>query len=105
VTEESGDDVLRVKIDIANLYVSAPSGSSSGRSRTYVVSAGEMTLVAELSDSKSGDVVARLVDRREARSAGRVSLSDSVYNQGEARSIAAGWARILRKALDKAHGI
>jgi hypothetical protein len=105
VTEESGDDVLRVKIDIANLYVSAPSGSSSGRSRTYVVSAGEMTLVAELADSKSGDVVARLVDRREARSAGRVSLSDSVYNQGEARSIAAGWARILRKALDKAHGI
>jgi hypothetical protein len=105
VTEESGDDVLRVKINIANLYVSAPSGSSSARSRTYVVSAGEMTLVAELSDSKSGDVVARLVDRREARSAGRVSLSDSVYNQGEARSIAAGWARILRKALDKAHGL
>ena len=105
VTEESGDDVLRVKINIANLYVSAPSGSSMGRSRTYVVSAGAMTLVAELADSKNGDVLARLVDRREARSTGRVSLSDSVSNQGEARSIAASWAHILRKALDKAHGI
>ena len=102
VTEETGDDVLRVKIDIVNLYVTAPSGSSSARSRTYVVSAGEMTLVAELIDSKSGDVVARVVDRREARSTGAVSLSGSVYNQGEARSIAAGWARILRKALDNA---
>jgi hypothetical protein len=106
VTEESGDDVLRVKINIVNLYVSAPdTGSSTGRSRTYVVSAGEMTLFAELADSKSGDVLARIVDRREARSTGRVSLSGSVYNQGEARSIAASWARILRKALDNAHGI
>ena len=106
VTEESGDDVLRVKIDIVNLYVSAPdSGSSTGRSRTYVVSAGEMTLVAELLDSKSGEVIARIVDRREARSTGRVALSGSVYNEGEARSIAAGWARILRKALDNAHAI
>ena len=106
VTEETGDDVLNVKIHIVNLYVSAPdTGSSSGRSRTYVVSAGQMTLVAELVDSKSGDVIARVVDRREARSTGRVSLSGSVYNEGEARSMAAAWARILRKALDNAHAI
>ncbi len=106
VTDETGDDVLRVKIHIVNLYVSAPdTGKSSGRSRTYVVSAGEMTLFAELIDSKTNEVVARVVDRREARSAGRVSLGDSVNNQGEARTIAAGWARILRKALDNAHGI
>jgi hypothetical protein len=106
VTEEAGDDVLGVKINIVNLYVTAPdTGSSSGRSRTYVVSAGEMTLVAELIDSKSGEVIARVVDRREARSTGRVSLSGSVYNEGEARSMAATWARILRKALDNAHAI
>jgi len=106
VTEETGDDVLRVKIHIVNLYVSAPdTGSGTGRSRTYVASAGEMTLVAELFDSKSGDVVGRVVDRREARSTGRASLGGSVYNEGEARSIAASWARILRKALDNAHGI
>ena len=48
------------------------------RSRSYVESAGEMTLVAELFDSKSGDVIARVVDRREARSTGRMSLSGSV---------------------------
>jgi hypothetical protein len=106
LTEEAGDDVLRVKISIVNLYVTAPdTGSSTGRSRTYVVSAGEMTLFAELFDSRSGEVIARVVDRQEARSTGRVSLSGSVPNQGEARSIAAAWARILRKALDNAHGI
>jgi hypothetical protein len=106
LTDETGDDVLRVKISIVNLYVTAPdTGSSMGMSRTYVVSAGEMTLFAELSDSKSGEVIGRVVDREEARSAGPVALSGGVYNQGEARSIAASWARILRKALDNAHGI
>jgi hypothetical protein len=34
-----------------------------------------------------------------------MSLSSGGYNQGEARSIAAAWTRILRKALDNAHGI
>ncbi len=64
-----------------------------------------MTLYLELIDSKSGEVIARVVDRREARSTGRMSLSSGGYNQDEARSIAAGWARILRKALDNAHSI
>ena len=106
LTDESGDDVLRVKINIVNVYVSAPeTGSTAGRSRTYVVSAGEMTLYLELIDSKSGEVIARVVDRREARSTGRMSLISGGYNQDEARSIAAGWARILRKALDNAHSI
>lgn len=106
LTEEPGDDVLRVKINIVNLYVTAPeAGSSMGRSRTYVVSAGEMTLYLELIDSKSGEVIARVVDRREARSAGRMSRTGGGYNEDEARSIAAAWARILRKGLDNAHSI
>jgi hypothetical protein len=105
LTEDSGEDVLRVKIHIVNVYISAPDTGTSGRSRTYVVSAGEMTLVAELFDSGSGEVIARAVDRREARGSGRMSLSWGGYNQDEARAIAAGWARILRKALDSAHGV
>lgn len=34
-----------------------------------------------------------------------MQISNSVVNEGEARTIAAAWAHILRKALDKAHGI
>jgi hypothetical protein len=105
VTEESGPDVLRVRASIVNLYVNAPDTATSGRSRTYTVSAGEMTLAAELYDSETGEVLARMVDRREARGTGIMQLSNGVTNSGEARSIAALWARILRKALDDAHGI
>jgi hypothetical protein len=105
VVNESGPDVLRVKANVANLYLNAPQSGTGGRSRTYTVSAGEMTLVAELYDSETGQVLARLVDREEARGLGTMSLNSSVVNVDDARSIASGWARILRNSLDKAHGI
>jgi len=105
VVNEAGPDVLRFKAYVINLYVNAPDTMTAGRSRTYTVSAGEMTLFAELYDSETGEVLARVVDRSEARNSGMMSLSNSVVNASEARSIASSWARILRNGLDKAHGI
>ena len=106
VVGEAGPDVLRVNVHIVNLYVTAPDTNEAGRSRTYTVSAGEMTLFMELYDSETGEVLARIVDHQEARGAmGRLSFSNSVMNAGEAQLIASNWARVLRNALDKAHGI
>lgn len=105
VATAPGPDVLRVRAGIANLYVNAPDTMSAGRTRTYTVSAGEMTLVAELLDSETGEIVSRVVDRREAQGTGTMTLTNSVVNAAEARSIASSWARILRSRLDAAHGI
>lgn len=104
VANDAGPGVLRVKPRILDLYVNAPD-VGQGRSRTLVSSAGEMTLMAELSDSASGQVLARIADRRDASKQGRMYLVNGTVNEQEARKIAAGWAQILRKALDKAHGI
>ena len=103
VVKEAGADVLRLQIGIADLYVNAPDTMSPGRSRTYTLSAGEMTLVGELIDSESGQVISRVIDRREARNTGTMQLTNSVVNAQEARAIAASWARILRSRLDAAH--
>jgi len=105
VVDAAGPDVLRDRASIANLYVTAPDTREAGISRTYVVSAGEMTLVMELFDSETGQVLARVVDRDEARGTGGLSISNSVMNAGEAQNIASRWARILRNGFDKAHGI
>jgi len=106
VVDEVGPDVLRVKVHIVNLYVTAPDTGGAGRSRTYTVSAGEMTLFAELFDSETGETLSRVVDRRVARSAGgRMTLSSGMANRAEAQDIASSWARILRTALDNAHGV
>jgi hypothetical protein len=105
VVTEAGPDVLRVKTNIVNLFVSAPKPETTGRSRTYTVSSGEMTLVAELYDSETGEILARVIDRREGRRAGTLMLTSSATNEEDARSVASSWARILRSGLDKAHGI
>jgi len=105
IASESAPDVLRVKVSVLNVYLNAPSGTGAGRSKTYVSSAGQMTLLAELSDSASGQMLARVADRREANSVARLQRSDRIENEGAARDVAAAWAQILRKALDKAHAI
>ena len=95
--------MLRVRAGIFNLYVNAPD-TGPARSRTIVCSAGEMTLIAELTDSASGQVLARVADRQEATN-NRMQLTNNMVNETEARWIAADWAKALRKALDNAQGL
>src|SRR6185436_4687956 len=105
IASESAPDVLRVKVSVLNVYLNAPSGTGAGRSKTYVSSAGQMTLLAELSDAASGQMLARVADRREGNSLARMERADRIENEGAAREVAAAWAQILRNALDKAHQI
>ena len=63
-----------------------------------------MTLFMELYDSESGQILARVVDRREGRNRQMAAMSSRVRNIAEAEDISAAWARILRDALDRAQG-
>ena len=103
MVNESGPDVLRLKIYIVNLYINAPDSASAGPSYSFVMSAGEMTLFMELYDSESGQILARVVDRRQASSGASAAMANRVTNVAQAEDIAAEWARILRDAFDRAH--
>ena len=106
MASESAPDVLGIKVNILNLYINAPGGTGMGRSRTYVSTAGQMTLMSELVDAASGQVLARVADRREANAgAARLEIADRIVNEGAVRDVAAAWAQILRKAMDKARAI
>ena len=106
VVEESGPDVLRLRPFVVNLYVNAPdAGGSAAPSYSFQMSAGEMTLFMELFDSESGQILARVVDREQARSPGVGTMAGSVSNVAAAEDIAAAWARILVTALDRAHAM
>jgi hypothetical protein len=80
--------------------VNAPDTMTASRTRTYAVNAGRMTLVAELRDSETGALFARVADAREARDNIGLTWSTSVENVGEARSIIKRWASILRSRMD-----
>lgn len=103
-SDVAGPDVLDVRPSVVDLYVNAPDTMDAGRSRTYTMDAGEMTLVMELADSATGQVLARVYDHREARDIGRLTWSTSVTNQAEAANAARAWAKVLRSRLDAARG-
>jgi hypothetical protein len=101
LVDAAGDHVLEVDLAIVNLQVNAPD-LGVGRTTSYAVSAGEMTLVAELRDSASGEVLMRVFDRALARESFRPQRITSVDNAAEARTAAQGWAKALRTELDRA---
>ena len=100
VVTESGPDVLRVTAELADVYINAPDTMSAGRSYSFVMSAGHMTLVAELRDSESGQIMARVFDQREARNDHYLQLSTSVSNSAEARDAVRMWANVLLGRLN-----
>ena len=105
LVDTPGEDVLDVEMSIVDLNVAAPDIQTAGRVETFAVSAGEMTLVAALRDSVSGDVAMRIFDRAQAREYFRPQRITSVDNISEARDAAKGWAKALRKALDLARTV
>ena len=104
LVDVAGPDTLRVTAAIVDLYITAPDTMSAGRSRTYSANAGRMTLVAELRDSMTGEILARAVDARSARSTGTWNITNRVTNTADARRAMGIWATALRQALDEMYG-
>ena len=100
IVEAPGEGVLAIKPDIVDLFVNAPDTMAPGRSRSYVMNAGEMRLSLQLSDSVTGTVLARARDKRRGSETGRLEWANSLYNRTEAERALRGWAIQLRNALD-----
>jgi Protein of unknown function (DUF3313) len=77
-----------------------PTNTCTGRCDVYLRQVGEATLVVELRDSLSNEVLARAADRRAAESAGWPINANSVTVWPEVRRLASFWGTRVRKALD-----
>ena len=104
LVDEIGPDTLRVTAAIVDLFVSAPNAAQAGRSRTYTANTGRMTLVAELRDSVTGEILARVVDAQSGRSTGTWQATSSVTNNADARRAIRIWAAALRQGMDGVYG-
>ena len=98
-----GEGVLRIKAEIRDLYINAPDLPRAGIVRHYTLSVGEMTLVAELRDAPTGDLIARVFDRKRDPESTWLELTTRVDNVAAAQRAAASWAQALRAQLDAAH--
>lgn len=100
VVNYAGDDVLVLRPAIIDLDVTAPDTRSAGRSRTYTASTGAATLLLELFDSTTGQILGRAIDRRTAgRSRGFATASNRVTNRADARREFRAWADKLIEFL------
>ena len=105
VVEEPADHVLLIRPAIIDLDVAAPDTRSAGRSNSFTASPGAMTLVIELFDSVSNEILARAIDRQRARSPGNnIQWTTSGTNRVAARRILRRWADLLVSRLDEVHG-
>ena len=101
VVNYSDEDVLILRPAILDLDVVAPDVRSSARNRTYTATTGSATLMLELFDALSGDLVGRAADRRTARNGGGfATVSNRVTNRAEARREFRVWANKLVEFLD-----
>ncbi len=96
-----GPDVLRIRPGVIDLYIAAPDTGGSGRTRTYTVEAGEATLFLEVSDSTTGALLGRALDKRTTRNSGRLTLTNSVTNLGDFRTLFRQWADISVNGLEE----
>jgi hypothetical protein len=103
VVDKPGETVLRIKAQIKDLYINAPDLPRAANVRTYTLSLGEMTLSAELFDSVTGDLIARVTDRKKDPESVWLELTTSVDNIAAARTVARSWAKVLTEQLDLAH--
>jgi hypothetical protein len=102
VVSEAGDGVLEIIPSIINLYINAPDAMTAGRSKTYAMDAGSMTLALQVSDSVTGTLLAVAYDQKRSSSTGTFQWATSVSNQAAATRILTGWAQQLKRDLDAA---
>jgi hypothetical protein len=98
LTDAPGDGVLQVRGAILDVVSHSPP-EPMGRGAVLTKELGEATLVVELVDSRTGEVLARGADRRIATSPW-VRKSNKTNNLFELRSAARQWAGELRRRLD-----
>jgi Protein of unknown function (DUF3313) len=96
--DQAGADVLRVRAEIRDLSINAPDTQTAANIDHYTLSVGEMTLVAELRDSVSGALVARVIDRRRDPERLRFERTTRIDNVAAARRAGRHWAQILHLA-------
>jgi len=104
VVTDAAEHVLLIRPAIIDLDVAAPDTMSAGRSRSFTASPGAMTLVIELYDSVSNEILARAIDRRRARNVGNIQWATSGSNREAARRILGRWANLLVSRLNEVRG-
>ncbi len=99
VTDAPGQDVLIIRGALHDIVSNVPP-ETAGRSEVFLSQVGEITLILEVVDSMSGEVIFRAMERRALDRAHQGMRSSSVNTVSEVRRVMRRWATALREGLD-----
>jgi hypothetical protein len=107
VVKAPGPNVLRVKASLMDLdaYAPDPNLRQSGLNRTYTQGAGEATMVVELRDSVTGQLLAQAYDRKSGKegfASGTSGSRNHATNMTDAQAALDYWAGMLVNGLNRA---
>ena len=98
----AGRDVLRLSVRLQDITaaVSTISGSNTGRAAMALKAVGEVTLVLELFDSQTGEILARAVDTKVVEGAA-IARDGAVISKWDGiEQLCARWASTARMRLE-----
>ena len=106
VVEAPGPEVLLISGHIVNLQIQVPPERDQAVDETdYTTSSGQMTLILDARDSKSGEPLVRVGQARAIQMGDGWYQSDPVSNSGAVRDMFRTWASELRRELDQFHAL
>jgi hypothetical protein len=101
LTNMAGPGTLLLVGTLIDVVSKTPPDDAPGRYDIYLSEVGEATLIIELRDSITHEILARAADRRAAESMPGAINANTVTVWSEVRRLAASWALQLRKRLDE----
>lgn len=99
-----GTLAIRVRVRDIRASVSEKSVSSVGRGAAFAQASGTATLIVELSDSASNELLARGVDREATQGAAMVQGRDMVTRFQDVEVLSKKWASVARKSVESLLG-
>lgn len=104
LTPDIGEQTLHIRAALADVYINAPERPGQGRAVSYTVEPGRMTLVMELRDGPTGQLLARVIDTTSGRRSGAFLVTTPASNMAEFERAVRGWSQRLVAALDRLNG-
>ena len=108
LAEAPGTHTLLLDPSLIDLIVKVPTDPHPS-TLVYTTSAGQVTLLLEVRDSLSHELIARIADRQEARQPGQghqdLRWSNAVSDHAAVKKMFRRWARLLLDRLDSARAL
>lgn len=102
IAAAAGADVLDLHVRVQDILATVPPRTvgQGGRGGFALQALGEATLVIELRDAESGEVLARVFDRRAVQGVGMFQQDALVTRWEDVEELCRHWARTVRERLD-----